>query len=374
MDIRESISGRGRIQDDEKVTSSTLIFRRTDAFEVLQQARGWIHQCQDHHTKCRARDSDAEGSGFVPTRLIRVNTVDGVLKSVRLREHGEIDSKSKYLTLSHCWGAAKSILLEQNSLTKFRSAIPLAQLPKTFKDAMLVTTQLGYEFVWIDSLCIIQDSNEDWVRESALMGEIYRNSACTIAALGAKDSNGGCFQERCALSFLGCRFGPDFVIMGERQQDWLHSRAWVLQERCLATRTLNFGANFVSYDCVEGSNDEMNWTQQMPTLKGRYSQLTIRNRGLWTKIEGEWRDSWLDDWWWILGEYTKCNLTYISDKWTAIQGLATTMADLNNVNIINGLWEPALAQELLWVADSMGSSRLSVGWPSWSWLSIDGAV
>lgn len=93
------------------------------------------------------------------------------------------------------------IRLEESTLGRYRSKIPISDLTKTFREAFQVTAWFGYQYIWIDSLCIIQDSEMDWEKEAGMMGSIYRHSTCTLAATGAKDGNGGLFFERNALSF-----------------------------------------------------------------------------------------------------------------------------------------------------------------------------
>ena len=102
------------------------------------------------------------------------------------------------MTLSHCWGTSKSrdYNLSSNNWKQYTDAISVSALPKTFLDAIAFTRVLGIRYLWIDSLCIIQDSQEDWVTESALMPSVYGNSFCNIAASGAFNSAEGCFLSR----------------------------------------------------------------------------------------------------------------------------------------------------------------------------------
>lgn len=88
---------------------------------------------------------------------------------------------------------AKIIQLLESNMELFSRSIPTEQLPQTFSDAITITRRLGYRYLWIDSLCIIQELKSDWISESAIMSEIYRGSTCTISAFGAKNSHDGCF-------------------------------------------------------------------------------------------------------------------------------------------------------------------------------------
>lgn len=74
--------------------------------------------------------------------------------------------------------------------------IPWFELPKTFQEAIALTRKLGVRYLWIDSLCIIQDDHHGWEVESAKMATIYSLSYLTIAATHAADSQQGCFSTR----------------------------------------------------------------------------------------------------------------------------------------------------------------------------------
>ena len=88
----------------------------------------------------------------------------------------------KYIALSHCWGQTKVLVLMEHMLESMTRGIDWLRLPRTFQDAIVVTRRLGFRYLWIDSLCIIQDSHEDWIRESETMQNVYANCVLTVAA------------------------------------------------------------------------------------------------------------------------------------------------------------------------------------------------
>jgi len=103
----------------------------------------------------------------------------------------------KYCCLSHCCGGANDISrLTSTTPSELRETIKISGLPRPFQEAILITRQLGIKYLWVDCLCIIQDSEDDWVHESAMMGAVYENSYCTITASGAWNSYQGCFVSR----------------------------------------------------------------------------------------------------------------------------------------------------------------------------------
>jgi hypothetical protein len=91
------------------------------------------------------------------------------------------------------------------STTQLRTAIPFAGLALTIQDAIGVTYKLGSRYIWIDSLCVLQDDAQDWEREAKNMCTVYRNATLTIAALGAAHAAEGLFSRRNPLVLAGCR-------------------------------------------------------------------------------------------------------------------------------------------------------------------------
>lgn len=90
-----------------------------------------------------------------------------------------------YAALSHVWGdveAAPPLKTIRGNYDEMKEGIPLFRLPPNFADAVETCRRLGVQFIWIDSLCIIQDSDEDWQQEAGTMHEVYRNAEVTIVA------------------------------------------------------------------------------------------------------------------------------------------------------------------------------------------------
>ena len=178
------------------------------------------------------------------------------------------------MCLSHCWGDDTSLLIKtlKDNIEDWKRRIPLAMLPQTFVDAVRITRDLKIRYLWVDSLCIIQDDPQDWERESAEMASIYKNSYLTIAATASKDSSEGCFRSRKPFSVLlkpGVeRTKPDpsqiLLVYPDSENTIyqymleapLHARGWAFQEMFLSPRTLHFCEDQLFWQCLEQTATE----------------------------------------------------------------------------------------------------------------------
>lgn len=155
-------------------------------------------------------------------------------------------------------------MTDSTTLKANLEGIPYTRLPKTFQHAVTAARELGLRYLWIDSLCIIQDSREDWERHCFVMPDIYRNAIVTIAGPAAVDCNSGFLFERpealsvnlkmsngeinqlatLSLSNLRDPYYPE-----TERHSQLSKRAWVLQERLLSSQVLYFGSYFMYFEC-----------------------------------------------------------------------------------------------------------------------------
>ena len=167
-----------------------------------------------------------------------------------------------YLALSHCWGASKFLTLTKANYASFCKGLDIALLSKTFQHAISVCRRLGFRYLWIDSLCIIQDSPEDWLRQSVTMQDVYRYAELTIAASSAWDSSEGLFVHQHPLPLSPCLVGTSvqdrkglarglyaMPRLNRARYSWerdvkysrLNSRTWVLQEQIMSPNVIYFG-------------------------------------------------------------------------------------------------------------------------------------
>jgi hypothetical protein len=162
------IPGRLRLTD----AASDVGFRRM---------QNWITSCDRDHD-CYATTAP------LPTRVLDVNWTS---RDIRLVE--KLGQPGKYITLSHCWGAPPPISTTSDTIQSRKRGIRICDLPQTFQDAVTLCRYLKIQYLWIDSLCIIQNDPSDWEQEASRMAEIYAGSYVTLAASSSAHSSTGCF-------------------------------------------------------------------------------------------------------------------------------------------------------------------------------------
>jgi len=250
-------------------------------------------------------------------------------------------------------------------------------------DAIQVTQTLGIDYIWIDSLCIIQDSPDDWFSESASMSNVYGNSYLNIAATSAADGSHGLFHVRKEYrnqSFLASsstqgrienlyHFVPAILFRHLMLEAPLSRRAWVIQERLLSKRTIHFTSTQIFWECNKITACEAFPQQLPPTFHSDIElQMTFRKRPL---QDYRWED--------IVWLYTRCRLTFERDKLPAISGVAKRMMTLRNCSYVCGLLrEESFPLQLCWRRNGTEDGTIprpkTQRAPSWSWAAIDCAI
>jgi hypothetical protein len=196
----------------------------------------------------------------MPTRLIDVGT--STAPSIRLIETKTMPYR-KYVAFSHCWGDVPKHLkfcTYRDNIEERKRTIDFGRLPQNFKDAVTITRGLGIRYVWIDSICIIQEDGDDWEVEAGNMENVFSAAYCTIAADSAKCSLVGFLRQRkprpCVTvetktgRLYFCKAIDDFHH--DVEESVLSTRGWVLQERALSRRTIHFSNTQVYFECGQG--------------------------------------------------------------------------------------------------------------------------
>lgn len=361
-----------------------------------------MNNCNQFHSVCSSTQPRLR-----PTRILDIGLEDDSHKLVLTTLERD---DAKYVALSHCWGDCGTIIsTTKGTIDQRQHEITFSELPRTFQDAVQITRALGIRYLWIDSLCIIQDDDLDWQSESAKMADIYLGSCLTIAATGSTDSTGGCFFKRWTSQPGGMRsnietFEIDRTLGGHSLKAYVrqgvnngHSRmygyaststttapllhrAWAYQERILAPRVLHFHMEEMFWECKTCTLCEcgyLDWEQEHKD-SGKWCSvelnLQLKNRIAQAIDEstpiGELHKLWLD----IVEEYSMLAITKDSDRLPALSGLASFLSRRVQSPYLAGLWQEHLPIGLLWhrcsVMYSLCSREAASKVPTWSWASI----
>ena len=322
----------------------------------------------------------------MPARVIDVGDPNGIAEPYLL-DYSR--SNGPYIALSHCWGELIIITTTTETLDQHKKQIPLNRMSKTFQDAIHITRSINVRYLWIDSLCIIQDDYQDWDRESPKMGYIYMNAIVNIAAASAKNGDGGCLTSQTLVKDISIPFDPDnssvagrvyvrnpLKHFGETVNDGpLNQRAWVEQERLLSRRTLHCTKDQLHWECHESCESE-DGTVIIPANRTK-SRLSFGNPSSFPLLERD-SDSVYRRWYDVIADYSSQKMTQASDKLPAISGLASLVANYTGDQYLAGLWRKDLEYGLLWRASRADAPRLirPSSWraPSWAWAALDGGI
>lgn len=156
--------------------------------DIFAQVNKWLHNCCDTHESC-----NTIAKPHLPTRL--VSLLGGKPRVILTTEIPRHLLPLRYATLSYCWGKTPFIQLRSDNIDALTTSISMGDIPKTFADAFEIASRLAIDYIWIDSLCIIQDDKNDWENEAELMQLVYSSSYINIAASSATDVYQGCFLK-----------------------------------------------------------------------------------------------------------------------------------------------------------------------------------
>ncbi|KAL6884455.1 heterokaryon incompatibility protein domain-containing protein [Trichoderma evansii] len=385
IDLYEVIGGLGFAVDSDSLLAPMVKGRTISPLpkdpSTLAVVKQWISHCIEKH-------GHAQGSAM-PTRLLEIR-LDG--QEIVLCD--SFTETHTYVALSYCWGSTKQKTLRADTIEEFRTGLGTQDLPQTFQDAIWVTRQLGIRFLWVDSLCIVQDDYQDWIAHSDRMNEVYGNATLTIAASRAQDSAEGFLSER-LRTYLPIPVEMDGVSgevfafplpirqVGhpehgmELEGEPIATRGWTLQERYLSIRTLHFGTSQIFFECAQSflsedhcSVGDMDYTDYHLAASAR------RER---SKPE-------VNDWRKIVKQYSQRKLTVETDKLPALAGMASQLLTLStppedrcmsNTSYLAGLWRDDFIYGLGWArphSSPTGTRPQHYCGPSWSWASVHGVV
>ena len=272
----------------------------------------------------------------------------------------------------------------------------LKDMPATFRDAIVTTRKLGYQYLWIDSLCIIQDSVEDWAYESSQMQHYYKNAILTIATdhltgdhesflenVRTQESTSVRIPCNTSLtSTASCIHIRDRVYLPGYENDNapLNKRGWTLQENLLSPRTLHYTEQQIVFECQKYSMTESDITPRGTTDADTFTAIKrffLRpecSREDLQVIKYPFMAYYYDPlfrWYQIFEEYYIRDLTFEDDRFAAISGLAREISQQSKMTYKAGIWVEDFHVGLLWNVGCRGSLPETYRAPSWSWASLD---
>lgn len=378
--------------------------------------RSWISLCEQEHEHS---DCLKPARSRLPDRVIALDTTFGMISLRLLITKGEPD---RYIALSHRWGSSPCITTTSENLATMCENIDYTNLPQTFADAVVCAKNLGIKYLWIDSICVVQDDILDWQRQSAKMESYYSGAFVVIAAASADSGNAGFLKERPSV-YTGIPFEsvPDsgthdlavqrimphcadsqLTATVAMERDYIESRAWCMQETILARRVLFFHHSEMLWQCQsltdcecgrsmtrdeedQSSSARLQSYDASPSIREflgpcsgllRYFGKPLSTLNSVHLVYVEWRHG-------IVPLYTSKALTHSADRLPALSGLAAKVCQyLESQNhgdeYLAGIWRSD-PLGLLW-AVSRGSDPENV-WepdeylgPSFSWVSVDQEV
>ncbi|KAK7920090.1 hypothetical protein PG985_008112 [Apiospora marii] len=353
--------------------------------------RAWRDTCdKDHHWCYPWKEADELPS--MPTRVIDVGTT--AESALRLVETTDKQLKAKYVALSHCWGQStdeENFCTTSGTIESNKENIPFRLLPKSFRDAVTVTREIGVRYLWIDSICIIQGDDGDWAAEAQKMGDVFGFAYCTLAASSAKSSTEG---------FLGpedpelriprisrktatvttpdgshlylCRSIDNF--RDDVEDSVLASRGWVFQERALSRRTIHFTSTQLYWECGQGVHCET-LTRLVNTKANLMGDAEFPKYVL-----DYFKGGQIVLFQYLYQLYSTRDFSHDSDRAVALRGLEDRLGETIGTGAEFGVIGKFPQRSLLWKRASPRQQLSRIEQPadtlvpSWSWMAYTGAI
>ncbi|KAF4343740.1 TOL protein [Fusarium beomiforme] len=331
----------------------------------------------------------------LPTRVIRVGGRDGPIAMVQLQKNKQV-IRGSYLALSYCWG--RQIPGKRDRLSELRkdnenalmNEIKVEDLEKTVRDAVYVTHELGYKYLWVDRFCIVQDCHEDQRRELPRIPTNYKNAAVTLAIGTASHASEGFLdtpssrpvtylpEHKFDVPVEDNETATVYLSIEPYKTDHaLDKRAWTFQEYMMSSRILVFSdyqllwqCKEVELQCVTGNDAGIEYLQTMESLP--WAAFDYDCEPLFGTEESERIYLWRT----ILLQYTKRALTNPEDRLRAMEGVLLELQKVWQDCHIYGHWKEWFIQLLAWYkpASERVEERCLDRAPSWSWVSVNGSI
>jgi hypothetical protein len=378
--------------------------------EAAFQIRSWVNTCTSTHL-CGPAPHIVPPLARLPKRLLELGKKQGDVRLVELSSL--LPHLPPYVTLSYCWGQDPTRQLRTNlaNLDAHMTSIVWLSIPPLVQNAMLFTKVIGASYIWVDALCIVQDSRDDSKAEIPKMGSIYAHSWFTIAATKSTGVDEAFLTADEASNFNVKLINDWFPFSNGREAFILHStiertknvptiedspwnkRAWTYQERLFSPRIVHFASDQLYWECQKGIECQdglVTWDVPNHSRNRSVMHLDWRDRDVTPGQEagGQGKDNIVDNWYRDISEdYSGRSLGRATDKLPAISALARDIASYIHDGYVAGHWLHSLDTSLSWTRENQeagtvgGFGRigdalksLDNGCPSWSWASRQGQV
>lgn len=352
---------------------------------ALTLAKECIDECVHGHEHCIKLSVSPDP--LLPTRAIDCNDL-GHPRLVSMN-----GQRGRYLTLSYVWGGDQAHKTTLSNITTYEGGIDPTLIPQTIRDAIYVTNALGLRWLWVDSLCINQDSDQDKRRELARMHYIYRYAYLTIIAASAERVGEGFLQDRLpppqvnfnepfssadlilpfvcpSSSSASAEFSGNAVVTrkvdeiriatrqishfagalwpnrGSDDLEPISTRGWCMQEYLMSPRSLIFTSKTLQFRCLTTTQNVGNSLRdtveewRIPrTLFLPDSPPAEHGSTEWDDVHGEWLG--------VLGDYSRRTTSLPSDKLVACGAVAEQFHRVLHSDYLAGMWRHSILLELL---------------------------
>ncbi|TVY88380.1 hypothetical protein LAWI1_G007704 [Lachnellula willkommii] len=344
--------------------------------ECIDLALAWMERCSRLHEGSCYPQADAP----LPSRLVWIGDADQKLQ-LRITK----GLRGRYVALSYSWGNKTTFMTNRATFEDKQSGFKAEMLPQTLQDAIHTARKLGFHYIWIDALCIIQGDSVDWAYESSKMAEVYGNSTLTICADVSGKSEEGIFRKRDSIHSHNFGLDDQFCLQ-TRGLGWqtmaavpaynpLSSRGWALQERLLSQRMLHFLKEQIAWECrTTLYTEELRCRQPKPKWHFTVREIAgclpfaRANEGKEPTLKSQLRG-----WYSAVQELAVRDFTFPSDRLLSLSGLASAIETPQLGKYLAGVWEKFAFSCMLWFprwSQTVSEYRA----PSWSWASFEGQL
>ncbi|KAF2399435.1 HET-domain-containing protein [Trichodelitschia bisporula] len=385
--------------------------RRRPLVANLDWIREWIRICDTEECHQLCRDSEESDQFLVSS----VRMIDTNRQCVVTMDSVKLDTV-KYAALSYVWGASQKLKATSGNIEELQKpgALQDESVALTISDARELALKLGIEYIWVDALCILQDSDADKVVQISNMHAIYGAAYLTIVAAAGPDASAGLPGLRPNTRFFlqqeivviepgssepGFRDGLSFmttiysnILSGGHYTDttmW-GRRGWTMQERALSRRALVFTSEQIYWGCMEAAFCEESYFElsepRFRSFSSLGNELTVQRTFLNFGEVGDSSERTWSQYQILVRRFTQRQFSFEGDISDAFTGITRAFQRISGEQFHWGIprsrfdigmaWDTFTGQKRRAVLSTLPvtSKHGRVTFPSWSWMGWIGEV